>query len=328
MGKMLTREEAQEISGINKVQTSDTLSSTLFRAQKWRETLYCEVNDHFPDLALTPQHLFLADLQKRLPGLQQKKLNLITSPLRVRKKSVEIERIKDSIAIIKSALERAAKAIKPGVKEYQVEAEISYSYTCHGCKRHGFEPIVASGANATTLHYVRNDDTLKEGELVLIDTGGEYQMYSGDITRVFPVSGRFTDRQKHCYQAVLDVNKRFIEGLQPGLSWNALHKRAGEITGEIYSAYGLLDDPQAYLTVSYHRIGHFLGLDIHDVGHPDAPMEAGTLITVEPGLYLPEEGIGIRIEDNVLLTETGCQVLSADIPKEIDEIEAMMVSRT
>ncbi len=323
-GKMLTREAAKEISGISTVQYNDNLAPSFFRMQQWRETLYCEVNEVFPHLSLTPQHLFLSDLRQRLPGLQQKKLHLLTSPLRTKKQKPEIELIEKSLSIMNSALDSVMKSLKPGMMEYQVEAEITYQYLYNGCKRHGFDPIVASGKNATVLHYISNDDTLKDGDLLLIDTGGEYQMYSGDITRVYPVNGKFTDRQKECYQAALDVNKAFINELKPGSSWSDLHGTASEIMGETYHQYGFTDDPKKHLHISYHRIGHYLGLDIHDVGKQDMPMEPGAIITVEPGLYLPDEGMGIRIEDNVLLTETGYRVLSADIPKEIEEIESLM----
>jgi len=209
--------------------------------------------------------------------------------------------------------------------EYQIEAELIYHYISNGCERQGFDAIVAGGKNATVLHYVENSDQLKDGDLLLIDTGGEYGMYSGDITRTYPISGKFTQRQRQCYQAVLDVNQAFINELKPALSWKQLYEKAGEITGDIYSQNGFIEDPKSHLSVSFHRIGHYLGLDVHDVGNLEWPMESGAIITVEPGLYLADEGIGIRIEDNVLFTDNGIEVLSASIPKEIDEIEAMMV---
>ncbi|MBU2515607.1 aminopeptidase P N-terminal domain-containing protein [bacterium] len=323
-GKMLTKEEATQISGIKAVHTNDSLRQALFRVQKWRETLYCDLDEFYPDLSLTPQHLLLSDLRQRLPGLQQKKLSFFSSPMRIRKHPEEIELIKESLGIIGTALETVMTKLRPGLMEYQIEAELTFQYLYNGCERHGFDPIVAGGKNATALHYIKNTDQLKDGDLVLIDTGGEYRMYSGDITRVFPVNGRFSDRQKQCYQAVLDVNKAFIGEIKPGSSWNQLHELASQITGEIYAKQGFIDNPNNHLTVSYHKIGHFLGLDIHDVGRPDEIIGPGTVITVEPGLYLSEEGIGIRIEDNVLVTETGCDVLSKEIPKEIEEIETLM----
>ena len=327
-GRMLTKEEAQEISGIKTVQPCENLATTLFRVQKWREVLFCDLNDNHPGLGLTPQHLFLSDLRRRLPGLQQKKLSLLTAALRVKKHPEELSIISQSLEIINNTLHSVMRKLKPGLQEYQIEAELSYQYIYQGCKRHGFEPIVAGGKNATILHYIENNDSLKDGDLVLIDTGGEFNMYSGDITRVYPVNGKFSKRQRECYQAVLEINKTFIRELKPGSSWNQLYKSASQLAGEIYTKYGFVKDPKKHLEVSYHRIGHFLGLDVHDVGRPDEPFEPGTVITVEPGLYLPEEGIGIRIEDNVVITENGCKVLSEFIPKEIEEIEVIMASES
>ncbi len=323
-GKMLTKEQAKEVSGIKTVLYNDSLLQVLFRVQRWREALYYELDEFYPELSLTPQHLLLSDLRKRLPGLQQKKMSILSVLQRTKKQPEEIELVKKSLSIIKGALNRVVKTMKPGMMEYQVEAELTHHYLFEGCERHGFDPIVAGGVNATVLHYVENSKPLKDGDLVLIDTGGEYRMYSGDITRTYPINGKFSERQKKCYQAVLDVNKMFIEGLEPGKSWNELFDAASKLTGEIYADYGLIEDPKKHLSVSYHKIGHYLGLDVHDTGRPNDPMQSGTLITVEPGLYLPDEGIGIRIEDNVLLTNDGYEVLSKDIPKEIEDIEALM----
>ncbi|MCP4752149.1 MAG: aminopeptidase P family protein, partial [Proteobacteria bacterium] len=320
-GKMLSKEVAKEISGVKNVQTADTLAATLVRRQKWREFLYCEVNDQFPNQPLTAQHLFLENLARRLPGLCFKKLAFLTTPLRIRKRAEEIDCLKKSISIIEQALSSVMRKLRPGMMEYQVEAELVFHYLHNGCCRQGFEAIAAGGKNATVLHYVDNADELKDGDLILVDTGGEYGMYSGDITRIFPVNGRFSPRQRQCYQAVLDVNQAFTRELRPGRTWKQLYEKAGEIMGDIYAQHGFIDDPQKHLSVGFHRIGHFLGLDVHDVGRLDQPMESGTVVTVEPGLYLPDEGIGIRIEDNVLLTDDGAEVLSKAIPKETEEIE-------
>ncbi|MBU2646048.1 aminopeptidase P N-terminal domain-containing protein [bacterium] len=325
-GKMLTRDDAKLASGIEKVQYSETLMMTLFRSQKWRDVLYVELNDFFPDQPLTRQHRILGDISRRLPGLQIRKLDPHTARLRHRKKPEEVANIRTSLHIINDALSAVMRKLKPGMMEYQVEAEIVYHYLNNGCNRVGFEAIVAGGENAAILHYVTNHARLNDGDMVLIDTGGEYGMYSGDITRVYPVNGRFTPRQRQCYQAVLDVNQAFIEALSPGDSWKQLYEKAGEIIGEIYHRAGFIDDPRNHLAVSYHRIGHYLGLDVHDVGRLDWPMAPGTIITVEPGLYLPDEKIGVRIEDNILFTEQGIEILSRDIPKEIEEIESMMAA--
>ena len=315
-GKMLTKERARELSGISTVQFTDTFLPTLFKYQKWREELYCEVNDVFPAQALSPKHLFLTELAKRLPGLRFRKLHKLSSYQRLKKKPVELERIRKSIDIIKIALEEVLKKLQPGMMEYQIEAELNYHYLLQGCHRPGFDVIAAGGQNATCLHYTENDCELQTGNLILIDTGGQYGGYSGDITRTYPIDGQFSDRQKRCYQAVLDVQKTFIEKVLPGKTWNELLKEGDTITGQIYTDYGLTKSPEEHKKVSYHGIGHFLGLDIHDVGNLNWPLEEGAVVTVEPGLYLPDEGLGIRIEDDLLITSDGCENLSQGIIKE------------
>lgn len=325
-GTMLSKEKAQEISGIKTVQFADSLGAILFKSQRWRENLFCEVNDIYPDQPLTSQHLFLHDLSRRLPGLQLKKLSFLSTPLRVKKQAEEIERLRESIAIMEQALKSALHKLRPGMMEFQIEAELIYHYVNSGCRRQGFETIVAGGKNATVLHYVDNNQVLNDGDLLLVDTGGEFGMYSGDITRVWPVNGKFNQRQRECYQAVLEVNQSFCSELKPGYTWKQLYEKAGEIMGDIYTQYGFIKDPKKHLEVGFHRIGHYLGLDVHDVGQLEWPMEEGTVITVEPGLYLAQEGIGVRIEDDVLLTGDGAEVLSKSIPKEIAEIEEIMAT--
>ncbi|MDT8446192.1 MAG: Xaa-Pro aminopeptidase [bacterium] len=323
-GKMLTPERATEISGIKKVLASDQFLGQFYRLQDLCQTLYTDLNSIFPQQPLTTGHLLLDDLRQRLPGLTQKKLLPLILPLRAKKRPEEIEKLRSALKVMCVALKEVAGKIKPGVMEYQIEAELAYRYLYGGCSRLGFDTIVAGGQNACTLHYVSNDAALKNGDLVLIDTGAEYGMYSGDITRTFPVSGKFSERQKHCYQAVLEVNKQVIRKLHANLSWKEITDMAGKVQGEVYKKFGFIEDPKDYLKVGYHRIGHSLGLDVHDLQVPEWPLREGAVITVEPGLYLPDEGIGIRIEDNVLLTEGGCEVLSKEIPKEIDQLEALV----
>jgi len=323
-GAKLSIEVASQRSGIKKVMLLEDFEAYFFKAQEYKEQLFTEINPIFPRQPITENHRFLAELGLRLPGLQVKKLAPFLVPLRARKQKPELEQLKKSLTIIDQGLRRVAQFIEPGVLEYQVEAELSHHYLFNGCPRLGFETIVAGGANACTLHYIENDQPLKDRDLVLVDTGAEYGMYSGDVTRVFPVNGKFTDRQRHCYEAVLEVNKTFIRKLRANLSWQELAQEAGKIQGEVYKRYGLIEDSKDYLKVGYHRIGHSLGLDVHDVQIQDWPLRPGAVITVEPGLYLPEEGIGIRIEDDVLLTETGAEVLSASIPKEVAAIEDLM----
>lgn len=321
-GKMLDKDRATEISGVKKVLTTDQFEGQFFRLQEPFEQLYTDFNQIFPNQPLTEGHRFLADLRLRLPGLMQRKVSPLILGMRARKQPAELERLRRALDIQRQAFEQVARQLAPGKMEYQVEAELVYHYLSQGASRLGFDTIVAGGQNACTLHYITNDAALKDGDLVLIDTGAEYGMYSGDITRVFPVSGKFSERQAHCYQAVLDVNQKVISKVRAGMSWVEITELAGRIQGEVYQKAGLIEKSKDFLKVGYHRIGHSLGLDVHDLQNQEWPLPEGAVITVEPGLYLPEEGIGIRIEDNVLLTAEGCEVLSQDIPKEITQIEA------
>lgn len=323
-GKMLSRVKATSYSGIQTVYFSEELKTVLYRAQKWKASLFCELNEAFPTSALTPIHQLYADIKLRLPGLQFKKLAPLTAKLRVRKQAPEIAYVKKSLKIMSHAFSRVMSALKPNLMEYQVEADILHTYLTEGCQRVGFDTIVAGGKNATTLHYITNNDKLNNGELVLIDTGGEYGMYSGDITRTLPVNGSFSDRQKYCYQAVLEVQKSVISSITPGMKFSDLVQIADKIQGETYTKYGFISTPENHKDISFHGIGHYLGLDIHDVGHPEWALNSGVIITVEPGIYLKEEGIGIRIEDNILIDGKTVEVLSSHIPKEIDEIEGFM----
>lgn len=322
-GTMLTVERAKAISGIDTVMTADQLNTVFFRAQKWKENVYCQVNDIFPNQSLTQHHLFLENVSRRLPGLNYKKLAPLLAELRVAKQPVEIEAMRKSIEIINLGLRASMKKAKPGMQEYVLEAEMAYHYLANGCSRLGFETIVASGKNGATLHYTANAGVIGEQDLVLMDTGGEYSMYTGDITRTFPANGKYEGRAKECYQAVLEVQVEVLKAIQPGMTLNELYKKSDKIQGEIMAQKGFVKSPEEHKQVTFHRIGHYLGLDVHDVGNPDWVLKPGAVITIEPGLYLPEEGIGIRIEDDILITENGYENLSQQIPKTTEEIEAV-----
>lgn len=323
-GKMLTTDQAIEISEIQQVLDIANLESQIFRTQTWKEALYCDVNEVFSKQPLTQQHLFLQDLSARLPGLALKKLGPLVAEGRVVKKAEEIEYMQKAIDIAGKGLLSVMKKMKPGMMEYEVEAELAYHYLANGCTRLGFDTIAAGGINATILHYIDNCEELQDEDLILIDTGGEYGMYSGDITRTIPVSGKFSNRQKHCYQAVLDIQKEIIDQIKPGIAYIDFYKTVSDIQGRILKEYGIIKDPKKHKAVTLHGTSHYLGLDVHDVGNPDWKFQPGNVITVEPGLYLVDEKIGIRIEDDVLITENGAEVLSKSIPKEIKEIESIM----
>jgi Xaa-Pro aminopeptidase len=237
------------------------------------------------------------------------------------------------------------KAARPGVKEYEIEALIEYIFRKRGASAPAYTSIVGGGANATVLHYINNDATLLDGELLLIDAGCEYQGYASDITRTFPVNGRFTDAQRDIYKLVLEAQESCIEMTKPGVRIDELHQRSVEILTEGMVRLGLLQgetgkliEEEKYKQFYMHRLGHYLGIDVHDVGryHLDGEsrrLEPGMVTTIEPGLYIspqtrdiPEKylGIGVRIEDDILVTENGPHILSSKAPKQVEELEELM----
>ena len=326
-GRMTTLDQGKTISGIEAVKELPGFESILYSWQRHRDMLYSEVNPVFPRQPLTSEHLYLAEIGKRLPGLQLKKIDPLMRKLRAKKQPPEIKRQREALGIMNRGLRRVMQGLSPDMMEYQVEAQLVHQYLDEGCDRLGFEVIVAGGENACILHYVENSSKLKSKDLVLIDTGAEYGMYSGDITRVFPVNGKFTPPQAKAYQCVLDVNEAMISEVKAGMSWKEISDLATKIQAKIYKKAGYITDEKKLMEVALHRIGHSLGLDVHDLQHPEEPLPVGAVITIEPGIYLKDQGIGIRIEDNVLLTKEGCEVLSQDLPKQILEIEEIMGKR-
>jgi Xaa-Pro aminopeptidase len=269
----------------------------------------------------------------------------ILNEMRLFKSEEEIALMQRSADIASEAHREAMRSARPGMKEYEIEALIEYVFRKNGASAPAYNSIVGGGANATILHYINNDSELRDGELLLIDAGAEYEGFASDITRAFPISGRFTDAQRDIYQLVLDCQERCIEMVAPGVTLEAMHQRSVEILTEGMVRLGLLQgdaekliEEEGYKKFYMHRLGHYLGMDVHDVGVYMAdgqprPVEAGIVMTVEPGLYIAEDaegipdkyrGIGVRIEDDVLVTEDGYRVLTDKAPKQIEEIEALM----
>ncbi|MBC7930831.1 MAG: Xaa-Pro aminopeptidase [Rubrivivax sp.] len=269
----------------------------------------------------------------------------ILNEMRLFKSEEEIALMQRSADIAAEAHREAMKAARPGMMEYEIEALIEYIFRRNGASAPAYNSIVGGGANATILHYINNDAELRDGDLLLVDAGAEYEGFASDITRAFPISGRFTDAQRDIYQLVLDCQERCIEMVAPGVTLEAMHVRSVEILTEGMVRLGLLQgdvkkliEEEGYKKFYMHRLGHYLGMDVHDVGVYTAdgqprPVEAGIVMTVEPGLYIPEDaegipdkyrGIGVRIEDDVLVTSDGHRVLTKDAPKGVEEIEALM----
>lgn len=272
-------------------------------------------------------------------------LERILHEMRLFKSSAELTLMRQAMDISMQAHQRAMRICKEGMYEYQLEAEIIYDFMRQGFRTPAYPSIVAAGANACVLHYVANKDKLKKGDLLLIDAGVECDHYAADITRTFPVSGKFSSAQKKLYQVVLDAQYAAIEQVRPGVAWNKIHQASATVITQGLLDLGLLKGSlaqlikdQAYKQFYMHRAGHWLGMDVHDVGDymlegKSRPLEPGMVLTVEPGLYIPANctavepkwrGIGIRIEDNVLVTKQGNEVLTENLVKEVDAIEHLM----
>ena len=274
-------------------------------------------------------------------------LDSIIHEMRLLKSDEEIEVMKQAAEITTEAHIRAMKAVKPGMFEYQLEAEYLYAFNKNGARAPAYNSIVGGGNNACILHYVENNSELKDGDVVLVDAGCEYKYYASDVTRTFPVNGSFTEEQKQIYSIVLEAHKQSMDQLQPGNKWNLAHEKSVEVIVEGLIDLGIIKsskqeaiDTGEYSKFYMHRIGHWLGMDVHDVGSYKQDgdwrdLEPGMVMTIEPGIYILDslegvedkwKGIGVRIEDDVLVTKKGFEVLTPDIPRSIEEVESTVQS--
>ena len=334
-GAKLSKVQATERSGITTVLWNDQRDALLKNLMSQASKVYLNRNEHLrASVAIATQEDRLAEeIQKTYPLHEYKRSAPIMHQLRSVKQAGEMKLIRRSAQINTDAFLRVLKAMKPGMMEYEIEAEFVHEYTRNGSPGFSYTPIIASGYNACVLHYIENDAELKDGDLVLLDVGCWYGNYASDVTRCFPANGRFTDRQKEIYEAVLRVQKACIEMLRPGNQLHAYHRDVGDLMEKELLSLGLISqkdvdhqDPDwpAYKKYFMHGTSHYLGLDVHDVGPWTRQMEVGNYFTVEPGIYIPEESIGVRIEDNILITEDGYENLTSGIPKEVSEIEKTM----
>lgn len=248
-------------------------------------------------------------------------LGYLIAQERLIKDADELRRMRRAIDITAEAQREAMGAMEPGMQEYQVEAIIEYVFRRNGAERVGFPSIVGAGVNSTTLHYDKSRGPLEEGDLIIMDIGAEFGYYSADVTRTAPVSGRFSDRQRELYQLVLDTQQAAIDSVYPGMTVGRLNQIA---RGYMREHSGDLCEPGDCTQYFVHGLSHWLGMDVHDVGDYQAPLAPGMVLTIEPGMYLPAERIGIRIEDDILVTETGFEILSAGAPRDPGEIERLM----
>lgn len=331
VGMKLTKEEAKEISGVDKVLYLDSFESLVYslfnssrKACEGLTSLYLDLerrNDlDYSTKALSFSHKF----KKMYPEIKIENAYTKIVRLRMNKYPEEIAKMQESIDVTKGALENVMSNIKPGLYEYQIETYYDSYIKYHGQKPVSFETICAAGKNATVLHYIDNNTIVKDNELVLFDLGCCTDYYISDISRTYPANGHFTERQKQIYEIVLNCNKECIKFLKPGLSWDEYNNFANKLLIKGLKQIGLIKKDEELINYYWHSIGHSTGLDTHDPDLRKVKFEPGMVMTVEPGLYLENEGIGIRIEDNVLITQDGCINLSKDIIKEIDEIEEYM----
>jgi len=320
-GKKMTKDEAQEISEIRRVLYLDEYDATMSMWCPMLNKIHANIGFVALDQPLNYALYRLEPLRIRFPQIQIADITPLITPLRKVKDAWEIEQMQKAIDITGEGILDIIRQARASMYEYELEAMLFYRMQRSGAHHWGFAPIIASGINAATLHYGQNNCRIEEGQLVLMDVGAAYNNYSADITRCFPVSESFSDRQRQIYQLVLDVQKEIIEMIKPGVSLMDLQVKTRELLAESALAIGLIKDLDEITRYYMHGVSHFLGLDTHDLGGRNAILEVGNVITVEPGIYIPEENLGVRIEDDVLVTESGNCVLSHNIPKEISEIE-------
>lgn len=335
-GEKLTKERALEVSGIPTVYWLSEFDKIFFQMMTQSEMIYFNTNEHYRQNVETEtrEDRFIQKTKKQFPAHQWAKSNPILQRLRSIKDPIEIDLIQTACNITEKGFRRVLNFVKPGVWEYEIEAEFIHEFIRNRSKGFAYTPIIASGKNANVLHYIENNQPCNDGDLILLDVGAEYANYSSDMTRTIPVNGTFTKRQKEVYNAVLRVKNDATKLLVPGADWKAYHVEVGKLMTSELLGLGLLDkadvqnenpDWPAYKKYFMHGTSHHMGLDTHDYGILWEPMKAHMVFTVEPGIYIPEEGFGIRLEDDVVIQPQGAPFnLMKNIPIEAEEIESLM----
>lgn len=338
-GHKLTKEEARAVSGIENIQWLSQLPQTLHRLACEASHLYLNSNEHKRAEVVVESRdaRFVRWMQDRYPLHSYQRLAPLMHRLRVLKSDAEVALLQEACHITGAAFDRVCRFVRPGVNERDVEAEFAHEFI----RRRGafaYNPIIASGKSACILHYIENNSPCRDGDLLLLDVAASYANYNADLTRTIPVNGRFTPRQRALYDAVLRVLRASIAGLIPGKKWRQWQEEAEHLVARECVGLGLLAEADLSVHVSdpmkkpvkkyfMHGNGHPLGLDVHDVGFLNEPFAPGWVMTVEPAIYLPDEGMAVRLENDVLITENGVVDLMAHIPIEPDAIEALMAGR-
>lgn len=335
-GEKLNKKQATEVSGIETIYWVDQFDKILFELMTETETIYFNTNEHYRQAVETEtrEDRFIKKCKEKYPAHQVAKSNPILQKLRSVKDAVEVDLIQQACNITEKGFRRILPFVKAGVWEYEIEAEFLHEFIRNRSKGFAYTPIIASGANANVLHYIQNNQPCQAGDLLLLDVAAEYANYSSDMTRTIPVSGKFTKRQAEVYRAVLKVKNEATQLLVPGAFWKEYHVEVGKLMSSALIDLKLLDkkevanenpDWPAYKKYFMHGTSHHLGLNTHDYGLLNEPIAAGMVFTVEPGIYIPAEGFGIRLEDNVVVQTKGAPFnLMQNIPIEIEEIEALM----
>ena len=337
-GEKLTKVRAFEVSGIKTVYWLQDLNKVMAELMAQSDTVHINTNEHYRASTETEtrEDRFTKWLLKKYPAHKVEKSNPILQRLRSIKDPIELDLLQKACNITEKGMRLVLKYVKPGISEYEIEAEFIHEFLRNRSKGFAYTPIIASGNNANVLHYIENNQLCKDGDLILLDVGAEYANYSSDMTRTIPVNGRYSKRQKEVYNAVNRVKNNATKMLTTGTIWEDYHKEVGKLMTSELLDLGLIDkadvqneDPNwpAYKKYFMHGTSHHMGLDTHDYGLLWDPMKANMVFTVEPGIYIPEEGFGIRLEDDVVIQENGAPLnLMKNIPIEVEEIEDIMNS--
>jgi Xaa-Pro aminopeptidase len=334
-GHKYNQSEAEDTSGIKNVHWLEDMDMMIREAASYAENIYLN-NYEYPKYdseVESREQRFTKEIRQLYPLHIFERSAPILYAMRMIKSETEIELLKQACEITNKAFRRTLKFVKPGVMEYEIQAEIEHEFTWNRANGHGYYPIIASGKSACTLHYIENDKVCKDGDVILFDFGAEYANYSADMSRSIPVNGKFSTRQKAVYEAVLRALKTLTENMVVGKTLDEIDKLAKKLVENELIALGLFtqeevarQDPKSPLYSKYfmHGVNHHLGLDVHDVGNRNTALTAGMVLTCEPGIYIPEENLGIRLENDILITEDGPVNLMENFPIEVEEIETLM----
>lgn len=329
IGARMTVEEAQQRSGIQTIhfieEFTDAFGALFHRSPI--DKVYLSFPSEAWSTSDSPAHQFAREIRDRVPYLPIANAFPAIVALRAVKSEEELAEIRKAGEITREGVLNMYRNVKPGMYEYELQAHFDFALKRRGVKEHAFPSIIAGGGRATVLHYVENDHVLEDGQLVLTDLGAAHGYYSSDVTRTFPVNGKFSERQKEIYEIVLQAEEETIAAVKPGVTLKELNDLTSAVLAAGLKRIGKIKEDDELPQYYYHGVSHSLGLDTHDVWDARMTVEPGAVITIEPGLYLADEGIGIRIEDDVVVTETGCEILTPGIPKTVAEVEAAIAGR-